>query len=87
MGRPVPNLDDWVQLALTSLRAPLKQRTVFTRAGRSTLHRSGEQVIYGPNGQPVRVIEHPEGGNQIEHGDHLHAVVRPKPVTAHIHTR
>ena len=77
-----PSLDDYVQAFLTSMRAPLKRRTMFGPAGRQVLRSKGERVIYGPNGQPIRVVENPEGGNQIEHGDHLHAVVRPQTVTS-----
>jgi len=77
-----PSLDDYVQAWLTKMRAPLKRRTQFGPAGRAVIRSTGERIIYGPNGQPIRVIEHPEGGNQIEHGDHLHAVVRPRTLTA-----
>jgi len=70
--------DRWVQQHLTEMRAPLKKRTMFTVAGRSVQRSAGERIVYGPNGQPVRVVELPEGGNQIEQDDRLHAVVRPQ---------
>lgn len=73
-------LERYVQKHLTEMRAPLKERTVFTTAGRSVQRAAGERIILGPNGQPIRVIENPDGGNQIEHGDHLHAVIRPRPI-------
>jgi hypothetical protein len=75
-----PTLDQYVQAYLTSMRAPLKQRTVFTQAGRTVVHESGERILYGPKGEKIRVIEHPGHATQIEHGDHLHGIVRPQPV-------
>jgi len=84
----VPTVDEYVQAFLTAMRAPLKQKFMSTVAGRVTLRRDGERVIYGPNGAPIRVVEkvnHADGssgGNQIEHGDRLHAVIRPPTVQA-----
>lgn len=75
----VPTLDDYVAAFLTQMRAPLRRSTTFTPAGRTVMRHSGERVLYGPKGQPIRVVENPDGGTQIEHGDHLHAVVRPQP--------
>ena len=82
-----PSADEYVQAFLTQMRAPLRHRTVFGPSGRAVIRSKGEQVIYGPNGEPIRVIEEPEGGTQIEHGDHLHAVMRPRTVTARGGTR
>jgi len=80
-----PTLDEYVQAYLTAMRAPVKERTQFTSAGRQVIRSAGERTIYGPKGEPIKVIELPEGGNQIEHGDHLHAVVRRvRPVTASV---
>lgn len=75
-----PTIDEYVQAFLSSMRAPLKQRTVFTSAGRTVVHDSGERILYGPKGEKIRVIEQPGHSTQVEHGDHLHGVVRPKPV-------
>lgn len=82
----VPTADEYVADYLTTMRAPLKQRTTFTQAGRSVQHSPGELVIYAPDGSAIRIVELPEGGNQIEHGDRLHAVVRPNVVTLNPHT-
>jgi hypothetical protein len=76
------SVDDYVQAYLTQMRAPLKQRTVFGQGGKTVVRSKGERILLGPNGQPIRVVEDPEGGTQIEHGDHLHAVIRPQAVTA-----
>jgi hypothetical protein len=76
-----PTLDGYVQAFLLAMRAPLKERTQFGPAGRTVIRSNGERVLYGPKGQPIRVIEDPLHGTQIEHGEHLHAVVRPSPVT------
>lgn len=59
------------------LRAPLKETIISTLAGTMRVRSDGERVIYGPRGEKIRVVEFTEGGNQIEHGEHLHAVVRP----------
>lgn len=73
---------DQIQSNLLRYRAPLKTSTMFTSAGRTTLHHNGEQVIYGPNGAVIgRVVEDPFGNCQIEEEDRLHAVIRPATVT------
>ena len=76
-----PTIDDYVQAFLTSMRAPLKQSTTFTPAGRTVIHRDGERILYGPRGEKIRVVEDPLHGTQIEHGEHQHVVVRPTPAT------
>lgn len=72
-----PTVDQYVAAYLTAMRAPLKQRTQFGPAGRAVIHSDGEKVIYGPDGTPIRIIEDTLHGTHVEHGDHLHAVVRP----------
>jgi hypothetical protein len=76
-----PTLDEYVQAFLKAMRAPLKERTQFGPAGRAVIRSNGARTIYGPNGEPIKVVEDPMHGTQIEHGDHLHAVVRPATVT------
>lgn len=73
---PLPHLDEYVQAFLTSMRAQPKETTMFTPAGRSTIHAIGERVLLGPRGEKIRVLEHPEGGTQVEQDDKLHAVAR-----------
>lgn len=80
----VPSVDEYVAAALTALRARPREQTTFTAAGRQTIRSNGERVLYAPDGTPLRVVEDPLGGTQVEHGDHLHAVVRPRTVTIHI---
>jgi hypothetical protein len=78
--RPPDPLDVYVQAHLTQMRAPLKQATVFGKAGRWVRHRTGERVILGPNGKPIRVVQYVDGGSAVEHGsDYRHAVARPVP--------
>ena len=79
--RQMPTAEDFIQAALKSLRAPLKEKYVSTQAGHTRHKTSGERILYAPNGEPLRVIEDPYGGTQIEHGNSLHAVVRPKTAT------
>lgn len=79
-----PTIHEYVNSFLTKMRAPLREATTFTPAGRTTLHRPGERIIFAPTGEPIRVIELPEGGNQVEHGDHLHAHVRAKCVSRNL---
>ena len=76
-----PSIDDYVQAFLTQMRAPLRESTQFGPAGRSVIRRPGERVLLGPRGERIRVLENTEHGTQIEHGEHLHAVVRPTPAT------
>lgn len=67
---------------LRTLRARRREATTFTPAGRTVIHKQGERIIYAPNGDPIRVLEMEDGnGNQVEHGDHLHAHIRPTTVT------
>jgi hypothetical protein len=79
--------DQWVQMHLNQMRAERRQRrTIITGTGAANRARlvedRGERIIYGPTGQPVRVIEY-VGGNQIEQwDDKLHAIVRP-----HVHLK
>lgn len=74
------NDDDFIQRHLTQLQAPLKQATVFGPAGRWVRRRTGERVLLGPNGTPIRVVSFVDGGSAVEHGsDTRHAIVRPVP--------
>lgn len=66
------------------LRAQLNRTTFLsTSAGKTHLTRPGERVILGPTGEKIRIVETPTGGNQLEHGDHLHAVIRPGSAAVH----
>lgn len=87
-----PRLDELARMArdpagfvaanVTKMRVPLKERTLFTSAGRTVLHEKAERVIYGPDGRQLcRVIEDDVHGTQIEEDERLHAVVRPRTVT------
>lgn len=82
-----PTLDEYVQAFLTSMRAPLKERTQFGPAGRAVIRSDGERVLLGPRGEKIRVIEDTLHGTQVEHGDHLHAVVRPGVMRVRTTTR
>lgn len=78
----MPTVDDYVNAYLLHMRAKPRERFVSTVAGTATVRSDGERVIYGPNGEPIRVLERaPERdgstGNQIETDGRLHAVVRP----------
>ena len=85
-----PTLVEYVEAYVTKMRAPLKERTTFTSAGRTVIHSPGERIIYGPKGQKIRILEL-DNGNLIQHGnergrgvEHQHAHVRPDCVTNHI---
>jgi len=74
------NVDAYVRQHLLEMRAPLKHSTVFGPAGRWVRRKTGERVILGPNGTPIRVVQYVDGGSAVEHGnDHRHAVARPAP--------
>lgn len=76
-----PTVHDYVRAFLTQMRAPVKESKTFTVAGAVTIRKPGERILLAPDGTKLRVIENPgpgsSGGNQVEHGDHLHAHVRP----------
>lgn len=86
-----PRIDELARLArdpqfvarnVTRMRAPLREHTMFTSAGRTLMHTKGERIIYGPDGRPLcRVVEDDLHGCQIEEDERLHAVVRPRTVT------
>jgi len=77
-----PTVDDFVAAYLTQMRAPLRQRrTVIGPAGTFRPLEDGERVLLGPDGTRIRIAENISGGTQVEHGEHLHAVVRPKAAT------
>ncbi len=73
----------WVQMHLKQMRAERRQRKtlIFGSGARNRARlreEKGERILYGPTGQPVRVLEY-DGGNQVEErGDKLHAVIRPR---------
>jgi hypothetical protein len=76
-----PTLDEYVAAFLTSMRAPLKERTQFGPAGRAVIRSNGERVLLGPRGERIRVIEDAQQGTQIEHDERLHVVIRPQTTT------
>jgi hypothetical protein len=77
---------DFVARNVTRMRAPLKERIVFTSAGRTVIHSAGERVLYGPNGAVLcKITENETHGVQVEEADRLHAVIRPQVVTARNH--
>jgi hypothetical protein len=76
---------EYIQRFLTQMQAPLKRATVFGPSGRWVQRRTGERIILGPNGTPIRVVSYIDGGSAVEHGnDTRHAVARPAPVTTRI---
>lgn len=84
--RPPDPLDVYVQAHLTKMRAPLKQSTMFGPAGRWVRRKTGERIIFGPNGTPIRVVQYVDGASAIEHGnDTRHVVARPAPHLVKLH--
>ena len=80
MNELPPGVDQFIHDYLTQLRAPLKRSTMFGPAGRQVLRSPGERVILAPNGEPIRIIENPDG-NLIETENSLHSHVRPASVS------
>lgn len=83
-----PTLVEYVESYLNFMRAPLREKVMFTKAGRTVIHEPGERIIYGPKGQKIRIVD-TQSGTQVEHGnekgrgvEHQHAHVRPECVTA-----
>ena len=80
MGRVVIDVDEFITRHLTELTAPLKRSTTFGPAGRWVQRKTGERVILGPDGTPIRIMQYVDGGSAVEHGnDTRHAVARPQP--------
>jgi hypothetical protein len=80
----------YVERHLKEYRAELRAKTMFGPAGRQVIRSQGERVVVGPNGRRIRVTQLPAvgvGHTQVEHEDelgdtHIHANVRPAPLTA-----
>ena len=75
-----PTLHQYVQAYLQAMRAPWKETIVSTSAATSRVHSEGTRTLYGPKGEPIKITEDLAHGTHIEHGDHLHCVVRPQPI-------
>ena len=86
MNKPPVTADDYIAAAMQELRADLRERTIFGPAGRAVVRYSGERRIVAPDGTPIKIIELPEGGNQIETDHSLHAHVRPQPIRLRLTT-
>ena len=78
------DVDAYVQKHLQQFEAELRSKTIFGRAGRAVVRTQGERIVVAPNGARIRVVQLPagvgSGHTQVEHGDHLHAHVRPTPL-------
>jgi hypothetical protein len=78
------DVDAYIQRHLTEYQAELRAKTMFGPAGKQVIRHQGERVVLAPNGAKIRVIQLPAGAGightQVEHGDHLHANVRPDPL-------
>jgi hypothetical protein len=80
MNKLRPDVDEYVRQHLGTFRAPTHKATHYGLAGRVHTVKPGERIIYAPDGTPIRIIEDQNGGTQVEHGDHLHAVIRPQTI-------
>jgi len=75
------DVDQFIAANLKQLTAPLKRATVFGPAGRWQRRRTGERVILGPDGTPIRIVQYVDGGTAVEHGiEHRSVVARPQPL-------
>jgi len=75
----------YIERHIRQYQAELRSKTVFGRAGRAVIRTQGERIVLGPNGERIRVVQLPAGDGpghtQVEHGDHVHANIRPNPLT------
>lgn len=78
----VPTVDEYVAAFLQMMEAPTKQKTVFAGGLKQRVRSAGEKTIFAPDGTPLKIVSDPSGVTHVEHGDHQHAHVRPRPVTA-----
>ena len=81
---PPPTTTEWVGDRLREFRCPQNlRRTLLTGIGARHRHdeyKPGERILYGPNNVPLRVQGYENGSVAVEHGDHRHALVRPRSV-------
>lgn len=78
MDVPERNSLDFVQAHLFELRNRRLRDKIISVAGRTMrINLDTERRIYGPDGRPIKIIQRVRGGVNVEHDDHLHAVVRP----------
>ncbi len=78
MDVPEKTTEEFVQAHLLALRnRRLRDKFVSTVAGGLRIRFDTERRIYGPDGKPIKIVQHVRGGTQVENGDHLHAVARP----------
>jgi hypothetical protein len=75
---------DYIDATVMHQRAPLRERTMFTQAGRTIVHSQGERIIYGPNGAMIARVTEDDGSHNthIEEDERLHAIVRPTVIRA-----
>ena len=75
------DVDAYVQAHLKQFEAELRAKTMFGPAGKQVIRSQGERIVVAPNGARIRVVQLPAGAGsghtQVEHGDHVHAHVRP----------
>ena len=79
------DVDAYVQAHLKQFEAELRAKTMFGPAGKQVIRSQGERIVVAPNGARIRVVQLPAGAGsghtQVKHGDHVHAHVRPTPLT------
>ena len=82
--QPDPSTLEWVGARVGELRCPQRlRRTLLLGIGARHRHdemKPGEKVLYAPNGEPLRVVGYENGSVAVEHGEHRHALVRPRTI-------
>jgi hypothetical protein len=81
--RPVSTREGVSERVMTAQCPQKLRRTLLLGVGarnRRDQMTTGERVLYGPNNEPIRVLGYENGSVAVEHGDHRHVVVRPRPV-------
>ena len=82
------DVDAYIQKHLAEYQAELRAKTMFGPAGKQVIRSQGERIVIAPNGARIRVVQLPAGSGightQVEHGDHVHANVRPDPLNLKI---
>ena len=53
----------------------MNHKIVSTAAGTTRVRVDTERRFSLPSGERVKLVTRPEGGTQVEHGEHLHAHV------------
>lgn len=73
--------EELIKVAVEKFACPRGTKFVHAGGKGMQVHTPGERVYYLPNGTAVKISVDDSGvATQVEENEHLHAIVRPKPI-------